>query len=133
MSGIDLFNIWLDDLRLPPTVGNWVWVKNYAQTISLLEQLQQEKEPIFVMQMDHDLTDSHYKAPWHCPEGKWRMDNEPGNTGYDILKWMVLNLNKEEWPLYIVVHSMNPYGSVRMYDLASKHTNTILRPYTGRE
>jgi hypothetical protein len=108
-----MYNLWLDDQRLPHDV-TWVnipkdqhysVVRNYKEFVDLITL---RGVPKFVC-YDHDLADSHYchglnndKIPYDSYEEK---------TGYDAAKWLVNYCMERgiKHPPYIV-HSLNPIG-----------------------
>jgi len=99
-------NLWLDDVRDCPFIGDWIVVKNYDQAIQALSQEKFEEA-----WLDHDLAYEHYG---HVPEAQYEE-----KTGYDVVKWMEENAI---WPTKrCTVHSMNPVGSQKMCKVIAKH------------
>ena len=105
-------NLWLDDVRDCPFIGDWIVVKNYDQAIQALSQEKFEEA-----WLDHDLAYEHYG---HVPEAQYEE-----KTGYDVVKWMEEN---DVWPDWCMVHSMNPVGSKRMCGVLSKQYGTSNNP-----
>jgi hypothetical protein len=105
-------NLWLDDYRKCPFVGNWVTVKNYDEAIEALK-----KHKIEEAWLDHDLADEHYSS-----DGTSEYKEK---TGYDVVLWMEQN---DVWPDWCMVHSMNPEGANRMCKVLAKQYGTSNNP-----
>lgn len=131
------YKLFLDDIRDVSCVnwkvlhiGNppcdfpyWQWggaivVRNYNEFVQYIEQNGVPYEISF----DHDLADIHYAN--FLISGKWDVDEEQmGNewekTGYECAKWLIQHCidNKVKLPNEIYVHSFNPIGKERIYDL----------------
>lgn len=111
-------NLWLDDARPCPYVGNWKIAKNYQEAVDIMTQYQVRNASL-----DHDLSFEHYES-----------DNVSGyteKTGYDFVKWMEDN---DCWPqLPPIVHSYNPIGAYRMAQILARHydchSEELLIPY----
>ena len=41
-------------------------------------------------------------------------------TGYDIASWIVTDLKEENYPIAVLIHSLNPYGAQKMFDEIEK-------------
>lgn len=83
--------LWLDDV-LPPLKG-WVWCKS-AEECTLMWAI--FKNEVTEVSLDHDLGD-----------GK--------KTGYDVTKWLEMEMYDEPWPMPIVhIHSSNGPGRKNM-------------------
>lgn len=116
-----MYNLFLDDFRRPEDAFNymglpiynledWVVVKNYYAFISIIEG----KGIPDVISFDHDLADEHYK------QQDFNYDAEDyEKTGYHCAKWLIDYCldNQKELPKKIIVHSMNPYGSMNIKSL----------------
>lgn len=121
-----MYNLFLDDIREPPIVGNyiypvelrpqyrlekWIIVRNYNEFVSYIMS---NGLPIKVS-FDHDLADEHY-APeeyWDDRYSEWELKgNFKEKTGYDCAKWLKQYCidNNSELPL-IFIHSANPVGA----------------------
>jgi len=91
-----MFKVWLDDVRTPPD-DSWMWVK----TVMDLEVFMLTwGDKIDILSLDHDM-------------------GEREETGYDFLCWLEErlvrgDLQPEELPGMINVHSANPVGRERM-------------------
>ena len=106
-----MIDLWLDDVRLPPS--NYVWVKSVTEAKLILETGDVRRASL-----DHDLgackecydgtaekwlVEHDYKSMPHCPHF---------GTGYDLVCWME---ETGHWPKEKpVVHSANPVGRQRM-------------------
>jgi len=115
------YNLFLDDFRRPEDAFNymglpiynledWVVVRNYYAFISVI----QGKGIPEVISFDHDLADEHYKEQdfdYDAPDYE--------KTGYHCAKWLIDYCldNEKELPKRIIVHSMNPYGSMNIKSL----------------
>ncbi len=112
--------LWLDDLRPPPD-GTWVWAKNAAQAIRLLEDHQ-----VTEASLDHDLAD----IPW---ENLDELGDQFGDqyvqdlvvrsrkekTGYEVVLWLA---EHGHWPTEkITIHSWNPVGGARMASVVDRY------------
>ena len=112
-------NLWLDDVRPCPFVGNWRVAKNYAEAVDILQ-----KYEVIRCSLDHDLAWEHY-------DGTVGQNQYVEKTGLDVVRWMAEN---NSWPATApIVHSHNPVGARRMADLISDHyccpAENLLRPY----
>ena len=113
-------NLWLDDERPCPYVGNWRVAKNYEQAVEILS-----KYTVVRCCLDHDLAWEHY-------DGTVDQKQYTEKTGLDVVKWMA---NNDCWPnVAPVVHSHNPVGALNMARILSDHYNctpeSLLKPYT---
>lgn len=113
--------LFLDDVRRPETTfsymelpiynePNWIIVRNYYAFITLI----QKKGLPDIISFDHDLADIHYK--------KQEFDyNDEGleKTGYHCAKWLIDYCldNNLKVPTEIIIHSMNPVGSLNIKSL----------------
>jgi len=91
-------NLWLDDLRVPPT--NWVWAKTVtrARTICLLV-------PVEHASLDHDLGLD--------PDGNY-LEN-----GYEFVKWIA---ERDRWPTSsLAIHSANHVGVKNMSGFVERY------------
>ena len=125
-----MYKLWLDDVRLAPP--HWTWVCTCDEAIDAVKDLWLRSGQTFeVMSLDHDLTPAHYRTPAtdaHYEQGSYK---DTGKTGMDFVNW--LEENRGYWPSRIVIHSMNPYGAMRMYQVCKEYVPSIIQPYTGLE
>jgi hypothetical protein len=106
--------IYLDDVRTPVDMENWVVVRNYEQFVDKINEIGLEN--IELISLDHDLGDTAM-AEWHknvYHNYELDYDNITEKTGMDCTKWLV-----EKWmdgaPVVdVVVHSANAIGSANM-------------------
>jgi hypothetical protein len=106
--------IYLDDVRTPVDMENWVVVRNYEQFVDKINEIGLEN--IELISLDHDLGDTAM-AEWHknvYHNYELNYDNITEKTGMDCTKWLV-----EKWmdgaPVVdVVVHSANAIGSANM-------------------
>ena len=121
--------LWLDDVR-PAPVG-WTWARTCDEAIGAVEELWFSGGRNFeVMSLDHDLTPAHYRTPAtdvHYGQGCY---TGTGKTGMDFVNWLE---ESGHWPSHIVIHSMNPYGAMRMYQVCREYVPSVIQPYTGLE
>jgi hypothetical protein len=117
-------NLWLDDERPCPFVGNWLVAKNYDEAVEILTNYHVVK-----CFLDHDLSFEHYvPGAYHLPEV---YNNFTEKTGYDVVKWIE---EYEAWPAEPpIVHSLNPVGARRMATVLARHYDCrpeqLLQPY----
>jgi hypothetical protein len=106
--------IYLDDVRTPVDMENWVVVRNYEQFVDKINEIGLEN--VELISLDHDLGDTAM-AEWHknvYHNYELNYDNITEKTGMDCTKWLV-----EKWmdgaPVVdVVVHSANAIGSANM-------------------
>jgi hypothetical protein len=135
------YNLFLDDVRSPKTTytymelpvlieADWIIVRNYYAFITLV----QKKGVPEIVAFDHDLADIHYKV-----QNFDYNDPDYEKTGYHCAKWLLDYCldNNEKPPKRIIIHSMNPYGSLNIKSLFDtyfkvwniEHTPIIMNPY----
>lgn len=114
------YNLFLDDIRRPEDVKymhlpiydmvEWIIVRNYYAFITLIEN----KGVPDIISFDHDLADIHYKE-----QNFDYNDVDYEKTGYHCAKWLIDYCldNEKELPAKILIHSMNPAGSVNIKSL----------------
>lgn len=99
-------NLFLDDVRPCPFVGNWITVTNYDEAIKALNEHDFE-----FAHLDHDLT---------VAQTIGQPDDE--KTGYDVVMYMK---EHNKFPLTdCYVHSLNPVGAERMCRVIAEHYGT---------
>jgi hypothetical protein len=88
--GLDM-NLWLDDVRLPPS-SEWVWVKTALDALKELRRSSYD-----VISLDHDL-------------------GEDAGTGYDVLTYLEAEVyrNPEFRAPEIRIHTANTVARARM-------------------
>jgi len=128
-------NIFLDDIRIPYEVGNyifpvtlidqyrkeeWIIVRNYDEFCQAIE----DNYPyISKISFDHDLADIHYDP------STWIEDFEyDEKTGLDCAKflidyWQNKNNTKVKFP-QCYIHSMNPVGAKNIKNLINNYLKT---------
>lgn len=74
-------NLWVDDIREPPT--GWAWAKTSSQALTMIE----EYGPYDTISFDHDLGGDDTTRP--------------------IVLWMS---EHDRWPFRVRVHTANPVG-----------------------
>lgn len=98
-------------MRLPIYISvDWIVVRNYYAFITLI----QNKGVPEIISFDHDLADIHYK--------KIVFDYTNENlekTGYHCAEWLIYYCidNNKELPTEVLIHSMNPAGSLNIKSL----------------
>ena len=124
------YNLFLDDIRVPNEVGNyiyphelkatyrllnWTIVRDYDEFIKLIE----EQGLPDLVSFDHDLADVHYDPATWTETFTYKE-----KTGLDCAKWLIeycIN-NKLKLPKYLV-HSMNPVGRENIQKLLTNFKN----------
>ena len=115
------YKLFLDDVRRPETTysymelpiynePDWIIVRNYYAFITVI----QKKGVPDVISFDHDLADEHYKQ-----QDFNYSDPAYEKTGYHCAKWLLDYCvdNNEKPPKRVIIHSMNPYGSLNIKSL----------------
>jgi hypothetical protein len=129
------YNLFLDDFRQPVDVflytGNpiynkeqWMIVRNYDE---FKHYIQQNGLPQIVS-FDHDLADEHYEHQEHLDSDAYDIMQE--KTGYHCAKWLIYYCidNKKELPATILIHSMNPAGSLNIQSLFKSYIRSLSLP-----
>jgi hypothetical protein len=123
-------NIYLDDIRTPEPIGDWIVVRNYEEFVAKVVEIGLSN--ISTISLDHDLGDSAMQEYYNNVQQNFELDynNIYEKTGYDCAKFLVehfydtdttwSNLSsaqkKEQdipFPL-VYVHSANPIGSANI-------------------
>lgn len=124
-----MYNLFLDDVRLPLQAANygppelsamfrllpWHIVRSYDEFVAIINQLGLPEKVSF----DHDLADIHYD-PSIWTEGFKYHDK----TGHDCAKWLVqycLEHNKDLPEYYC--HSANPVGKENILAVLNTYKN----------
>jgi hypothetical protein len=106
--------IYLDDVRTPVDVENWVVVRDYEQFVDKINEIGLEN--IELISLDHDLGHSAmvewHKNVYHNYELNY--DNITEKTGMDCTKWLVEKWMDGSPVVDVVVHSANAIGSANM-------------------
>lgn len=118
------YNLFLDDFRMPKDAFDymhipiyiqkeWIVVRNYHAFVSLIEG----KGIPEIISFDHDLADEHYDYQEHLDGDYYDIMTE--KTGYHCAKWLIDYCidNNRELPATILIHSMNPAGSMNIKSL----------------
>jgi len=103
-----------DYMHLPVYIQKeWIVVRNYHAFISLIEG----KGIPEIISFDHDLADEHYDYQEHLDGDYYDIMTE--KTGYHCAKWLIDYCidNNRELPATILIHSMNPAGSMNIKSL----------------
>lgn len=116
--------LWLDDLRHPPLNNEWWWARTADEAIWYLGHC-----AIEVASLDHDLADIHYIQEASLTKEQMESYGKE-KTGYDVISWMERN---GIWPKRVIIHSLNPEGAKKMFEVAGRHTLAIMMPYAGKE
>jgi hypothetical protein len=124
------YNLFLDDFRMPEdafeithipvyiTIDDWITVRNYDEFIKTI----QEKGIPDIVSFDHDLADVHYNNQVNVP-----YDEYTEKTGYHCAKWLIDYCidNNKELPATILIHSMNPAGSLNIKSLFESYLKSL--------
>ena len=118
------YNLYLDDFRDPRDSAfykgeiiynllEWVVVRNYDEFVKTIK----DNGIPETISFDHDLADEHYGEVANLDEVEYLMYQE--KTGYDCAKWLINHCidNKKELPAKVLIHSMNPAGSLNIKSL----------------
>lgn len=127
------YNLFLDDVRMPKDAFgymhlpiyisvDWIVVRNYYAFITLIEN----KGIPEIISFDHDLADEHYDYQEQFNNNDI-YDIVEEKTGYHCAKWLIDYCmdNEKELPAEIIIHSMNPAGSMNIKSLF----NTYIKVY----
>ena len=120
------YHLFLDDFRNPEDCFDrtynqvyllgWTIVKNYDEFVKTIT----EKGMPRMLSRDHDLCDLHYvKQPPY--------DEDTEKTGYDCAKWLINYCmdNQLDLPETILIHSMNPAGSLNIKSLFDSYYKSL--------
>ena len=120
------YNLYLDDFRDPEQsfdhfhnqlyLLGWVVVRSYDDFVKIIE----EKGIPEIISFDHDLAVSHYEL-------QLPYDQYTEKTGYHCAKWLIYYCidNKKELPATILIHSMNPAGSMNIKSLFESYYKSL--------
>jgi hypothetical protein len=121
------YNLFLDDFRMPKDAFEytklqiylsveWIVVRNYYAFITII----QNKGIPDALSFDHDLADEHYVQ-------QKVYDQYSEKTGYHCAEWLIYYCidNKKELPATILIHSMNPAGSLNIKSLFDSYYKSL--------
>ena len=92
-----MIKLWIDDIRLPPHEGEWIWVRTVNSCKNLIDSLTFNTE--LVLSIDHD------SSVYHAEGGDY----------INILNWLEYRQHNQNGKIYpIRIHSFNPVGCVNM-------------------
>ena len=104
-------------LLLPIYISvEWIVVRNYDDFVKYIT----EHGVPEILSFDHDLADEHY-------ESHQEYDQYTEKTGYHCAKWLIYYCidNKKELPATILIHSMNPAGSMNIKSLFESYYKSL--------
>ena len=122
--------IYLDDVRTPVDVENWVVVRNYEEFVDKINEIGLAN--IELISLDHDLGDTAMSEYFNNVSPNYQLDynNIHEKTGYDCAKWLVNHFydKNPDWETLgrlqkksltinfptVLVHSANPIGSANI-------------------
>ena len=123
------YNLFLDDFRVPIDciyyTGNpiftkleWIIVRNYNEFVKCIE----DNGIPEVISFDHDLSDFDYERQTNIDYSECIE-----KTGYHCAKWLIDYCmdNNKEIPSTILVHSMNPAGSLNIKSLFDSYIKSL--------
>ena len=123
------YNLFIDDFRMPKDAfaymklpqyitKEWIVVRNYYAFITII----QNKGIPDSISFDHDLSDSHYNTELNIP-----YDQYTEKTGYHCAKWLIDYCidNNKKLPAEILIHSMNPAGSLNIKSLFESYEKSL--------
>ena len=123
------YNLFLDDTRMPKDVYEytknpiylldiWIIVRNYYAFITLTQNM----GIVAGYSFDHDLSNAHYDIQLNIP-----YDQYTEKTGYHCAKWLIDYCidNNKKLPAEILIHSMNPAGSLNIKSLFESYEKSL--------
>ena len=121
------YNLFLDDFRMPKDAYNyllqpiyisvnWEIVRSYDEFVKIII----EKGMPDIISFDHDLSDQHYSQ-------QLSYDQYTEKTGYHCAKWLINYCidNNKKLPTEILIHSMNPVGSLNIKSLFESYWKSL--------
>jgi hypothetical protein len=105
----------------------WKVVRSYNEFIKAIE----ENGLPTMVSFDHDLADEHYDPDLHGSETYNELyDSFVEKTGYDCAKWLIdyCAENKLALPETILVHSMNPAGTLNIKSIFNSYHKSLGLP-----
>ena len=123
MKQITSYKLFLDDVRMPKDVFNyipdpiynseWVIVRNYDEFVKVIEANGLPE----LLSFDHDLADEHYDPSMYNHKEYSKLVFKE-KTGYDCAKWVVeFCMNNNYFLCDFKCHSMNPAGKKNIITL----------------
>lgn len=130
-----MYNLFLDDYRMPKDAfeytkllpyitKEWIVVRNYYAFITII----QNKGIPDCISFDHDLADEHYDPEIvHGQTYDEIYDMFTEKTGYHCAKWLIYYCidNNKKLPTEILIHSMNPAGSLNIKSLFESYKKSL--------
>jgi hypothetical protein len=121
--------IFLDDLRRPEEAffhtnnpiyneGGWKVAKSYVEFTSLVDYLISRGDDISLISFDHDLDNEHCGHLY----GTIPYDTFKMKTGYHCAKWLINKYPELAKTTEVLVHSMNPQGTINIKQLFDEHS-----------
>lgn len=123
--------IYLDDIRTPVDVENWVVVRSYDEFVAQVTLIGLEN--IELISLDHDLGETAMKEYFNNVAPNYELDysNIVEKTGYDCAKWLVAKSMQTRIPIpQIYVHSANPIGSANIMGYINNYLMNCMLPQT---
>lgn len=124
--------LFLDDWRMPEDcfeytyqpaylTEDWEIVRNYDEFIKII----QEKGIPEKLSLDHDLGSQHYANQTNIDYSQYTE-----KTGYHCAKWLIDYCidNNEKLPAEILIHTMNPAGSLNIKSLFESYYKSLNLP-----
>ena len=118
------YNLFLDDVRNPSDCVNYMYTPIYTSVDWIIVRTYDEFVKTIIenglpeiISFDHDLADEHYDYQEHLDGDYYDIMTE--KTGYHCAKWLIDYCidNNKELPATILIHSMNPAGSMNIKSL----------------
>lgn len=127
------YNLFLDDFRMPEDafeithipvyilIDDWIIARSYDEFVKTI----QEKGIPEIISFDHDLADIHYDQQEHVDNDYYDIVSE--KTGYHCAKWFIDYCidNNKKLPATILIHSMNPAGSLNIKSLFESYLKSL--------
>ncbi|PKP20345.1 MAG: hypothetical protein CVU04_04040 [Bacteroidetes bacterium HGW-Bacteroidetes-20] len=107
-------DIYLDDVRTPVSVEDWVIVRNYDQFVEKVTEIGLQN--IGKISLDHDLDKSAMVEWLFGAVRNYKIDYSKikEKTGLDCAKWLVEEWKKGEPVVPVYTHSANAIGSANI-------------------
>jgi hypothetical protein len=126
-KNLNLYRIYLDDVRMPIQKDGWVVVRSYNEFVDKVNEIGLEN--IELISLDHDLGDTAMDEWYRNVYHNYTLDynNITEKTGMDCAKWLVEQWMDGKPVVDVVVHSANAIGSANIsgYINNYRHINRL--------
>jgi hypothetical protein len=113
-KNLNLYRIYLDDVRMPIQKDGWVVVRSYNEFVDKVNEIGLEN--IELISLDHDLGDTAMDEWYRNVYHNYTLDynNITEKTGMDCAKWLVEQWMDGKPVVDVVVHSANAIGAANI-------------------